>query len=142
MAKRRPWKRSEATTHLEALGEAHDIDIGWLVGGEGYGWTSACAVFGTRQVFIPTPWVPRLYLVGLHEFGHLLSPLAVRLWKCGEETSADESTACEGAAWGWALAHIAPERLADFRRDDFEHVEYGMLHHAWSIVGERRRKLR
>lgn len=131
------WNRALAIAHLEELAARHDIQLLWLTGREGVDWKYACAFHKSRTVHVPVPRNPRLYLVALHEFGHLLSPLAKRLWGA---TGADASTACEGSAWGWAMDHLHSALASKILRADLSHVEFGIIYHAQQCVRETRER--
>lgn len=102
-----PMKRDDrvfARKHLHNIGEVYRVAVHWIETRK-----DSEAHVSTRQV-----WIPRRmrrvadYLIGLHEFGHLLSPLAVTLHNVG---NLQEEMACEAAAWGWAFENAAPELL-------------------------------
>lgn len=132
------WNRALAIAHLEELAARHDIQLLWLTGREGVDWKYACAFHKSRTVHVPVPRNPRLYLVALHEFGHLLSPTAKRLWGASERP--DVSTACEGAAWGWAMGALHRDLAGKILRADLSHVEFGIIYHSQQLVRETRER--
>lgn len=141
MAKVR-WARNRATVHLHWLAHEHGVTIRWMPPGRM--WTYAWAHPGTMLVEIPKPYNPRLYMVCLHEFGHVVSPLARELWDRAQEHEAvegepgDLSTAIEGAAWGWAFDHADVDLLRALTQPDFEWAQYGIVEHLKTVVAARR----
>lgn len=102
--------RAFARSHIVNAGEVYNVRIHWT----DKAYTDAESDVGTRQVWLPKVRTTVDYLVALHEFGHILSPLAVTLHNIG---NLQEEMACEAAAWGWAFENAAPE-LVDLLDDD------------------------
>lgn len=116
----RPWhaemmKRLDrvfARSHLTNIGETYKVDVHWVEKR-----ADAEAHVTTRQVWLPRRMRrPAAYLFGMHEFGHVLSPLAIMLENIG---NLQEEMACEAAAWGWAFENAAPELLELMQPDDW-----------------------
>lgn len=117
----------KATEHLELLAERHGVEINWITGA----WKEAEAFYATRQVWVPKPWSRALYLVALHEFGHIVSDLARSLWDTDDP---DSDLACEAAAWGWAVHHAAPELMCNVTWDDLRYLGGGVQEAALSVA--------
>lgn len=94
----RVFPRSHAEAHLRRLGSRHGIEIVWIK----HQW-AAEAEATTRQVFIPPPTTALRYLIGLHEFGHLVDKVSARV-------VVNHYPCAEAAAWSWAKEH-ADENL-------------------------------
>jgi len=124
VAKRR-WKRNLAQAHLDQLAARYDIDIIWLTGRADRDWKEAQAFFMSQTVHIPRPWTMRLYLIALHEFGHLLSKQAVKLWE-SDPHDLEKHAACEGAAWGWAVANVDPDLRGYLTNESVEDIGYAI----------------
>lgn len=75
--------------HLKYLAAEHDIEIHWIPD-----WRYAASYETARYVTIPVPFTEWLYLVGLHEIGHIVG-----------ESEPDEAE--EGRAWLWATRTAA-----------------------------------
>lgn len=93
-----------ARSHILNAGETYNVLIHWT----DKPYLDAESDVPTRQVWLPKVRTVVDYLVSLHEFGHILSPLAVTLHNIG---NLQEEMACEAAAWGWAFENAAPELL-------------------------------
>lgn len=104
----KPWPRKLAQAHLLTLAARHDVEIVWRLLSEHDNMEASIAA---RTVWVPRPYNFRMYLIALHEFGHILSPLAVKLHYANTTGTADLQgyLACEGAAWGWAAENIDPD---------------------------------
>lgn len=106
---RRTFSRKLAEAHLLSLAARHDIEITWLMpfmGKHEY----AESFITTRQIRTPFPWNFRMYLIGLHEFGHILCPLAVELHRrFPTEDNLPGYIAKEAAADAWAIENIDPD---------------------------------
>lgn len=107
--------RAFARSHLTNLGEVYKVHLHWIT--KPY-WEAESDV-PTRQVWAPKPLTVLEYLVGMHEYGHILSALAVTLHNVG---NLQEEMACEAAAWGWAFENAAPELLDLMTEDDWTHL--------------------
>lgn len=127
-----PWKRNVATEHLRQLARDHDLRITWARDWMNSEASSCC-------VAIPRPWNARLYLVALHEFGHVLDPLARRLDRDVRPTVIDRDyMACEGAATGWAIAHVHDDLVAALPDNAVDYLGYGFRTHANGLARKRR----
>jgi hypothetical protein len=115
--------------HFSLLGARHNIEVNYL----GPDWKEAEALLGTRQVFLPHPRSRALYLVGLHEFGHLISDLARSLFD-SDENELEASLACEAAAWGWACKVADRELTGPLQQRDLGYLKGGLGYHAWRIA--------
>lgn len=93
---------SRATAHLEAVAEAHNITVWWRRGIEG-----SEANQPLRIASIPRPRNGLLYLVALHELGHILCRDAESQYDAWDEDPDDieGEVTYEGAAWAWAAEH-------------------------------------
>lgn len=78
----------QAMIHLELLAVVWDIEVEWINGP-----MEAEAFPAARLVRIPRPRSRALFLIGLHEFGHVAA---------GPD---------ERAAWKWAHDQVADARL-------------------------------
>jgi len=81
-----------AVTHLQSLAEG--IEIEWV----GTIDEAAACNGHAPMVWIPRPGTATKYVVGLHEFGHILHEYDVEAG----------SLADEALAWEWAFAHLDP----------------------------------
>jgi hypothetical protein len=88
-----------AYAHLHRLATRHGIEVIWIKSQ----WDSEAAA-GTKQVFIPRPTTPLRYLIGLHEFGHLVDKVAARVM-------VKHYPCAEAAAWAWAIEHADQDLL-------------------------------
>lgn len=108
---RKPFPRKLVRNHVELLAGRYGIEINWIRNPD-----AAWADDLERSIGIAKPTDPQRYLVALHELGHLLDPEARRLGKQlaradarGAVLDLGKLMACEGYAWGWAMAHVIPE---------------------------------
>ncbi len=126
---KRPWSTPAAENHFSLLGARHAIEVNYIEGR----WKEAEAMLSTRQVFVPHPRNRALYLVGLHEFGHIISDLARSLFDTDED-DLEPSLACEAAAWGWACNHADRELTGPLQQRDLAYLRGGLHYHAWRIA--------
>lgn len=89
--------------HLLELAGTHDLTLRWVSS-----WSRAESFPELREVLAPRCHTGADYLIGLHEVGHVLDPLAVELAKDGTVRG---TLLCEAAAWSWALAEAMTEHL-------------------------------
>lgn len=90
-------------------------------------WDSECHI-NTRQVWVPRQLrAPIDYLVALHEFGHILSPVAVHLFS--NHMPLERTAAMEAAAWAWAVQAAEPEVFDEMTEKDWTHVAKSMVSH-------------
>jgi hypothetical protein len=94
------FEPDRARAHLEALAEAHHVELVWVRGPH-----QAEAQPGRAPVvYTPKPTTFWRYVVGLHEFGHILDDDAQALWLSSRHA---DVAACESYAWTWAFEHVA-----------------------------------
>lgn len=131
-----PWPRKRAEIHLKWLGQKHGVQIIWLPPGKGAMHGEASVGSRFPAVYIARPYTPLGYLIALHEFGHILSPLSRSLWL--DNSDADTEAACEGAAWakGVQLADAVLLRLC--RRNDFSRAGDALSTFWWEAAKDRR----
>lgn len=114
--------RSQAWAHITELGERHRVKVR-----HAKTWAKSEAHAGTRQVWVPPRMHrPAMYLIALHEFGHVCQPSSRRilLTPYYEEDFFTATYASEGYAWGWAIDNARPDLLA------------AMSAHEWCVIGE------
>lgn len=87
------FPRADAEAHLRRLANRHGIEIVWVK----WKWDSEATAW-SKQVFIPKPTTPLCYMIGLHEFGHLVDKVSARV-------VVNHYPAAEAAAWEWAATH-------------------------------------
>jgi hypothetical protein len=85
------WNEERALNHLLDLALEHDIAVTWI---SAVDWQESQSFPSARWVCIPVPISFGEFLVGLHEFGHILG-----------QATRDEVT--EGRAWLWAAREAA-----------------------------------
>lgn len=100
-----------------------------------------------NNLVIPKPYNARLYMVCLHELGHIADPLARKLWDATERTHnlhrSRDYLACEAAATGWAIDHIDPQ-LSDLMPPPDVAMDYltrGIRTHIEEVARARRAAL-
>lgn len=111
------WTASErrrAYRHLRKLAEQLDVEINFVAGERWERWEASAS---TRQVWIPRPTRPTLYMVGLHEMGHVASTVASEWTPRYEEPG--PNALIEGAAWAWGTLHAKPELAAYMGGEDW-----------------------
>lgn len=101
---------------LEVAGD-HDVTVYLFTGS----WTWSEAYPEDRTVTVPTVRQPSDYLLGLHELGHVLDPLAVSLV---DETDHRSILLSESAAWAFAQTTIRPAFVPHIRAKDWDLVAY------------------
>lgn len=72
----------------------------------------------TRQVWIPEITRPLLYLVALHELGHVASEVATS-WSAQYDGDPGVQVLVEGAAWAWAVRAALPYLVAEMAGEDW-----------------------
>lgn len=118
-----PDDRSAAWAHLKQLATDHGIRLHTAKSR----WRSE-AHLGTRQVWVPKHMrAPIDYLIGLHEFGHILSPMAVHLHS--NHMPMERTAAMEAAAWAWAIQAAEPEVFDEVTEKDWRLVAEAMVSH-------------
>lgn len=101
------------------MADRHGIEINWLSGD----WQEAESFITTRQVWVPKPYSRGLYLVALHEFGHIVSDLARELW---DDEHPESGMACEAAAWAWAVTNADEELMEGASWEDYRYGGGGL----------------
>lgn len=94
--------RSRRVRHLEALAAEHQVRLSFVPGG-----FRAAEAFPPSVAAAPNPVSGALYLTGLHELGHCVSPEALAFVS---EPGVYARFCCEAASWAWAAA-VADESL-------------------------------
>lgn len=118
-----PEDRRAAWAHLRSLAAEYRIKMHATKPR----WDSECHI-NTRQVWVPRQLrAPIDYLVALHEFGHILSPLANQL--ISSNTPLERLTAAEGAAWAWAVQSAEAHLIDLMGEDDWRQVGTALVSH-------------
>lgn len=135
------WPRADATDHIRELAKANGVRIHWE-----QEWHQSAST-EAHVIYIPKPYNARLYMVCLHELGHLLDPLARRLWQACERTHnrnrARDYLACEAAATGWAITNAHPQLVDCFPSEDvtMDYLTRGIRTHMEEVARARRESL-
>lgn len=116
-----PFPIPQARRHIERLERTHNIEARLIT----RMWNSEADSL-TRQVWIPDPTTPLRYLIGLHEFGHVLDKVAGKVMKGSKPEE-------EAAAWRWAVANAEPDLMAFMSKR-----QWSTLANAWltSVTGD------
>ena len=127
------YSRSIAEAHLKALGRKHEITIRWV---SGRNWIiKSWAHADTWKVEIPRPYAPRQYLVGLHEFGHLLGTINMsERAKLGVVTEGEYGLLGEMSAWIWASLNVHRDLYEAIDQKTFDSlVGPTLTSHLWDL---------
>lgn len=122
-----PDDRQAAWAHLRALATEHHIKMHSAKSR----WKSE-AHLPTRQVWVPKHMRAVIdYLVALHEFGHILSPMANHLF--ANHMPLERTAAMEAAAWAWAVQAAEPEVFDEMTDKDWSLVAQAMVSHIRTV---------
>lgn len=135
------WPRADATDHIRELARANGIRIRWA-----QQWHQSTST-DAHVIVVPKPYNARLYMVALHELGHLVDPLSRRLWAATERTHnryrARDYLACEAAATGWAIVNADPQLVELFPPSDvsMDYLTRGIRSHMEDVARAHRESL-
>ncbi|MGO9876615.1 MAG: hypothetical protein ACLPVY_22810 [Acidimicrobiia bacterium] len=126
------YRRTIAEQHLRALGRKHRISISWI-SGRNWMQRSYARLFDAKVV-IPRPYSQAQYLVGLHEFGHLLGPIRSNEHTKLNVTAGEFAVVSETSAWLWAAMNVHRDLYTAIDRTRFSKlVGDALASHLWDL---------
>lgn len=125
--------QAEAEEHLTQLARRHKIELHWST-------VHHEAVIFTRQAWVPPVTSALDYLIGLHEMGHIVSPLARRYWRRSEwSETLEDNMLCEAAAWAWALEKAKTAMTKRLTTGHWRNIAAMWSSYAFSHLGPAKR---